>query len=276
MQAAELPVESSDKDDEYEELLAAFLAYMSHKEDSQAKNAALYSLMKLRSDISLRHAFKGFGISYEDALSIIAKDADVTEEEFEIQKIILAAIENLVDFSVVAEYQMIYELEDEVDEDEILAIFNKYNKRYASVENMDIEYAMGVAAQISTAKPTTILTYMTQGDERVRPWHRIYEGFSAPKSSFPHWLVPPIEHMCRCFLIEEDIVAAVKASSQDASQIPDWFNPTFKESVAFGGRIFSDEHPYFQVRGGDVDMLTEVASMIKEKIYGATGYTTSK
>ena len=48
-------------------------------------------------------------------------------------------------------------------------------------------------------------------------------------------------------------------------EMPEWFNRTFKESVANGGRIFSDEHPYFQVDTQHYDKLSEIASNIKKK-----------
>ena len=47
--------------------------------------------------------------------------------------------------------------------------------------------------------------------------------------------------------------------------MPDWFNRTFKESVALGGRIFSDEHPYFQVDERHVGRLNAIAKRIKAK-----------
>lgn len=104
------------------------------------------------------------------------------------------------------------------------------------------------------------------GDERVRPWHLQYEGYTAPKSQFPAWLIPPIEHQCRCFLVEDNrssTMGAIQASVEP--QMPEWFNRTFKESVAFGGRIFSDEHPYFQVDERHVGRLNAIARRIKEK-----------
>ena len=189
----------------------------------------------------------------------------------------MAAFDNLIDFAVSEEYQMFIDVAESLDEDddsgededeEILQIFKTYNHRYSKIENSDIEYAMLVAASLVSVKKNTVLTFMTQGDERVRPWHRQYEGYSAPKSSFPHWLVPPIEHMCRCYLVEDDVYDLVKADTTSRElQMPDWFNPTFKESVAFGGRIFSDEHPYFQINPQHLEALHEIANNIKDQYF---------
>ena len=241
-------------------------------------------LMALRADLLIHHAIDGFGGTYEDAIDLLRHYEDLTVEQEARRNVILAAVDNLIDFAVAEEYQMAMDLpgelegeleDEELDEDEeddseeFYAIFTKYNKTYASTEDLDVEYAMIVAAGLYGLPETTILTYMTQGDERVRPWHLQYEGYSAPKSRFPGWLVPPIEHGCRCFLVEDDILNAKLKDVVNARVIvpsmPFWFNPTFKESVAFGGRIFSDEHPYFQVREEHRDRLTEIANRIKDK-----------
>lgn len=238
---------------------------------------SLEALMEARADIAIRRACAGFGVDFEEALLLIRNADGLDSEQIAQRNIILSAVDNLVDFSVVEEYQMaddMAELEEllpdgeEMEEDWLelyLPIFSKFHDRYMRTENMDIEYAMIVAAYLSTIKENTVLMYMTQGDERVRPWHLQYEGFTAPKSSFPAWLIPPIEHQCRCYLIEdtETVMASIKAST--VPEMPDWFNHTFKESVALGGRIFSDEHPYFQVDERHVGRLNAIAKRIKAK-----------
>lgn len=245
------------------------------EEDGELEN--LEQLMEARADFAIRHAFKGFNIAYDDAIKLIQSEDNLSDELRVQRDIVMAAVDNLIDFAVAEEYQMVEDLpdieelsEEDLSEDEIWeeleGVFNKYNNRYALVENMDIEYAMIVAAYLSNMREQTVLTYMTMGDERVRPWHLQYEGFTAPKSSFPEWLIPPIEHGCRCFLVE-DINASVSSQVQAsaAPKRPDWFNPTFKESVAKGGRIFSDEHPYFQIDEKHIKKLTKIAKRIKDK-----------
>ena len=233
--------------------------------------------MAMRADFAIHHALRGFGLDYESALEMLrSADEGLTKEDKDRRDIIVAAIDNLVDFAVAEEYQMATELPDfeELDEEKkevCEAIFAKYNNRYALIENKDIEYAMIIAAQLVAISNQTVLTYMTQGDERVRPWHLQYEGFSAPKSQFPGWLVPPIEHACRCYLVEDSVIGKTPADVQGAvvnvPEMPDWFNPTFKECVAFGGRIFSDAHPYFQVDPLHEPILQDIASRIKSKYF---------
>lgn len=262
-------------------MLALFENLIKSIRDEGGQWDSLEELMEARADFAVRHAFEGFGISYDEALELLRNAEDLTNEQQVQRDILVAAVDNLVDFSVAEEFRVaedISEYQDAIEEldedseehDELMAILfgvcSKYNNRYAHVENMDIEYAMIVAAYLSSLKDDTILTYMTMGDERVRPWHLQYEGYSAPRSLFPSWLIPPIEHQCRCYLVEDSrssVLSGIQA--QKTPEMPDWFDRTFKESVANGGRIFSDEHPYFQIDKDYIERLSDIAQRIKDK-----------
>lgn len=250
--------------------------------DEDSRLEIIEQLMALRAEHLIGHACDGFNLTFDEALQVLRNTEGLTELEAARRDILVAAIDNLVDFAVAEEYQMLSEIDEDGDFDEddddhddeeglteqdIIAIFARYNKQFGCVENKDAEYAMIIAAGLAAIKPTTILTYMTQGDERVRPWHLQYEGFSAPKASFPAWLIPPIEHMCRCYLVEDTIENSVKADVAAELQMPDWFNPTFKESVALGGRIFSDEHPYFKIDKEHNAVLQLIAKRIKSRYF---------
>lgn len=240
---------------------------------------SLEDLVKERADFAVRHAFEGFDISYDDALKLLQEAEGLTDEEQAKRDILVAAVDNLVDFSAAEECQMLDEVldyEDEIEElgedaegyeelmEALAGICHKYNNQYMRVENMDIEYAMIVATYLQSLKDDTVLTYMTMGDERVRPWHLQYEGYEAPRSQFPSWLIPPIEHQCRCYLVEDSRASVISGiQAQKAPEMPDWFDRTFKESVANGGRIFSDEHPYFQIEGRYYDRLKAISNRIK-------------
>lgn len=279
----------NDKDKHKEEaaaLLALFKDLIQSIRDEEGQWESLEELMKARADYAVRHAFDGFGISYDDALELLKEAEGLTDEERVQRDILVAAVDNVIDFAVAEEYQMSEEVEEYIDElaefdedsdeyEELLAVLlgicEKYNDRYAYVEDMDIEYAMIMAAYLSAMRDDTVLTYMTMGDERVRPWHLQYEGYSAPRSMFPAWLIPPIEHQCRCYLVEDtrsSVLSGIKA--QKIPEMPDWFDRTFKESVANGGRIFSDEHPYFQIDAENIERLGDIAEKIK-KIYMGNG-----
>lgn len=244
----------------------------------------LEKLMSLRAEFAINHAVKGFGMDYDDALELLRNyNDDLTQEDKDKRDRLVAAVDNLVDFAVAEEFQMYDELpnkkkfseQKEGDEDYEEAIEDyddideKYNSTYAAVENNDIEWCMTVAAFWITLSESTTLTYMTMGDERVRPWHLSLEGETYPKSDFPSWMIPPIEHQCRCFLIEDSGAEAktkfdVKAKIKE---MPSFVDPTFKESVAQCGRIFSDEHPYFQIPKEYNSRLKSIAGKIKSKYY---------
>lgn len=270
-----------EKKKEFDALLALFENFLQTIDDSYESWEVLEELMALRADFLLHHAMQGFGITWEDMLDLLEKDAlSLSEFEREQVFVIRAAIDNLIDFAVVEEYQLAEDVEEAMEEDEermdenelrdlLLSINRRYNYTYADVENSDVMFAMSIAASWITIRDNAYLMYMTQGDERVRPWHLEHEGFTALKSSFPQWLIPPIEHQCRCYLIEVDApyakIGDVENKVVKIPEMPEGFNRTFKESVAKGGRIFSDEHPYFQVETSDYERLHEIAERIKSK-----------
>lgn len=270
-----------EKKKEFDALLALFENFLQTIDESYESWEVLEELMALRADFLLHHAMQGFGITWEDMLDLLEKDAlSLSEFEREQVFVIRAAIDNLIDFAVVEEYQLAEDVEEAMEEDEermdenelrdlLLAINRRYNYTYADVENSDVMFAMSIAASWITIRDNAYLMYMTQGDERVRPWHLEHEGFTALKSSFPQWLIPPIEHQCRCYLIEVDApyakIGDVENKVVKIPEMPEGFNRTFKESVAKGGRIFSDEHPYFQVETSDYERLHEIAERIKSK-----------
>lgn len=270
-----------EKKKEFDALLALFENFLQTIDDSYESWEVLEELMALRADFLLHHAMQGFGITWEDMLDLLEKDAlSLSEFEREQVFVIRAAIDNLIDFAVVEEYQLAEDVEGAMEEDEermdenelrdlLLSINRRYNYTYADVENSDVMFAMSIAASWITIRDNAYLMYMTQGDERVRPWHLEHEGFTALKSSFPQWLIPPIEHQCRCYLIEVDApyakIGDVENKVVKIPEMPEGFNRTFKESVAKGGRIFSDEHPYFQVETSDYERLHEIAERIRSK-----------
>lgn len=124
---------------------------------------SLEALMEARADIAIQRACVGFGIDFEEALRLI-RNADGLNNEQAVQRnIILAAVDNIADFAVAEEYQMADDMaelmemlddegEDEMDEegwfDFYFPIFSKFHDRYMRTENVDIEYAMIIAAYL--------------------------------------------------------------------------------------------------------------------------------
>ena len=279
-----------DKDDsqaEYEELLPLFINLVKSLRDPDNKKQALLDLARLRAQLAISHAFEGFDIEQDEAIRLINQTGDLSELDEEKKKRLIAAINNLIEFSVCEEYQLMTNIyktlpdfdfdSDEFDADneeamEPLEELNKkYNLIYAGVENMDIEYAMMIAlAWISSGKEATI-TYMTQNDDRVRPWHFALQGFSAKKDDFPSWMIPPIEWGCRCFLVDSNGDSVINQLDlhvfAKAPKKPKQIDDVFSESVAKCGRIFGKSHSYFKVGDKDKDALKEMVELIKQDYY---------
>lgn len=258
-------------------ILAIFKRFLADYGDMDKREDLLEEMMGLRAEFAFSHAIKGFGLDFETALELIRNnDGGLTKLEKEQRIVLLAALDNIVDFAVAQEFQMTdelpedFEMDNQEDMDECEGICRRYNETYADIENGDIEYALGIAASWVRISQDTVLTYMTQGDERVRPWHLALEGTSYRKAEFPAWLIPPIEHGCRCFLVEEgaDVIGNAdidKVEAGMAMNMPDFVNPVFKESVAKGGRIFGAAHSYFQIPKKEKKHLRTIAQKIKDK-----------
>jgi hypothetical protein len=200
-------------------------------------------------------------------LEIIKNHNNFTSElERRQRDILLAGIDNLIDFAAAEEYRMMEELIGHSDFDTVEIyepVFERYNLIYAGVENGDVLHAATIAAWWITLENETLVTFMTQGDERVRAWHLSHEGISYPKREFPPELIPPIESGCRCFLITDSyssVSGAVKKKESKNS-----INPIFKESLAIGGRIFSEEHPYF--KNPLPKEIKDIVAHIKKKLH---------
>ena len=279
-----------DKDDsqaEYEELLPLFINLIKSLRDPDNKKQALLDLARLRAQLAISHAFEGFDIEQDEAIKLINQTEDLSELDEEKKKRLIAAINNLIEFSVCEEYQLMTNIyktlpdfdfdsdEFDTDDEEVMEpleeLNKKYNLIYAGVENMDIEYAMMIAlAWISSGKEAT-LTYMTQNDDRVRPWHFALQGFSAKKDDFPSWMIPPIEWGCRCFLVDSNGDSVINQLDlhvfAKAPKKPKQIDDVFSESVAKCGRIFSKSHSYFKVGDKDKDALKEMVELIKQDYY---------
>lgn len=270
--------------------MALFTDLLKNIGDRESRERILGEMMSLRAQYAIGHAVDGFKMDIDEALTLLknTKDDTLTKEDTEKRDRLVAAVNNLTEFAVCQEYQMykdvlkynpnIYDEKIDFNDEDALSpyynICNKYNDTYAAVENGDIKYAMGIAYQWLWCSPTTYLTYMTQNDDRVRPWHYALQGFTARRDDFPSWMIPPIEWGCRCFLMSEsgeiiankDRIKDVKASFE-VPEKPSQLDNVFAESVAKCGRIFGKAHPYFKVAKADKDKLKEYVEDIRKQYY---------
>ncbi|MBF0577395.1 hypothetical protein IR022_15650 [Dysgonomonas sp. GY617] len=224
-------------------------------------------MITLRASFLIERVIDGLSIDFNKALSLLKNHNDFTTEQERLQReILVTAIDNLVDFAASQEQQMLEDLPDELDNnhtEQYETVFEKYNLGYASQENQDVLYAAGVAAWWITVQEETLVTFMTQGDDRVRDWHLSLEGLSFLKRDFPSDLIPPIEWGCRCYLISDGF-GSVYGSTKSTDQAMK-VNPVFRESLATGGKIFSEMHPYFQIER--IKPIQVIADRIKQKFH---------
>lgn len=270
-------------DSEYQSLLALYVALLSAFKNGD-KGEALYALAELRTEIAFNYVLNGLGIDYDNAIMLLHNNDDnnITQSDKDKKDRLIAAIKNLIDFSVCEEYQLYDEASEFIgDEDidvnsdeyeELMLLCQKYNDNYAAVENSDIEYAGTMAALWLRMSATDYLVYWTQNDAKVRPWHMALQGYAAPRDEFPAWMIPPIEYNCRCFLTSLEIPYAgatlqnIKASAKNIHK-PKKIGEVYSESLAKCGRIFGPAHSYFTVKESDKEMLQGFVSRLREKYY---------
>lgn len=270
-------------DSEYQSLLALFVSLLSSL-SSDSKEDALFALSELRTEFAFNYVLDGLGIDFDEAMMLLqnADDPNTTQSDKEKRDRLVAAIRNLIDFSVCEEYQLYDEVSDLIGDgdidvnsdeyEELLALCEKYNDNYAAVENSDIQYAGVMAALWLKMSANDYLVYWTQNDMKVRPWHMALQGYAAPRDAFPSWMIPPIEYNCRCFLESLEIGSVAGQlknviGSAKTVEKPKQLNDVYSESLAKCGRIFGPSHNYFIVKESDKEMLQGFVKRLREKYY---------
>lgn len=248
---------------EYEVLRDAFRRLIESWEYSAERHDCLEDIITLRCSFLLDRALSGLRLDLDRALDILRQHNNFTSERERQQRAILvAAVENLIDFAAAEEFSMLEHLPPQPDIrrlEEYEALCEQYNLTYAQVENDQVSYAAGVAAWWLGVDDGALVTFCTQGDERVRAWHLSHEGVTFPKREFPEELIPPIEWGCRCYLTADGF-GAVHASLKQDTALRRHVDPVFRESLARGGSIFSAAHPYFS-RPLPSEILTIVGTL---------------
>lgn len=252
---------------EYRRLYEAFVRLLDWWENSAERWDVVEDIITLRTSFLIDRAITGLAIDFDKALDLLRNHNDhKTEQERQQRDILVAAIDNLVDFAAAQQNVMMDELPEQLDEDhyeEYDDVFERYYLRQGAQENSDVLFSAAMAAWWIGVATDTLLTYTTQGDERVRPWHESLEGISYPKSEFPPELIPPIEYGCRCFLVADGHSSVI--ASLDGKDYITMVHPVFRESLATSGRIFSGEHPYFKKPLHP--RIKAIAENVKQKLY---------
>lgn len=239
--------EESQTHKEYLLILDAFRRMVYNFENSAERLDVFDDIITLRASFMMDRVLTGLRIDFDTAIALLqANNLQLTERDELMRATLLTAFDNIVDFAVAEEVAMMQELPDELDLAEMEtyeATCRKYNEVYAETENEIVSHSALVALFWMGTSAETIITFNTQSDERVRPWHLSYEGVSYRKSEFPPELIPPIEWRCRCYLTANGFGGVMASVLKPEIKT----NPIFKESLATGGRIFSDAHQYFKI-----------------------------
>ncbi|MDF7809924.1 DUF935 family protein [Hymenobacter sp. YC55] len=121
-----------------------------------------------------------------------------------------------------------------------------------NVHHLKTEYEHAVAGAQMASKWASfdegaVLQYRTVGDDLVRPEHRKWDNITLP-ASHPWWQshYPPNDWNCRCDAVEvvdDEHQLSSAEQLQDMPEVP----ALFSHNVGTTGKLFADEHPYFQV-----------------------------
>lgn len=256
--------------EQYRLILTALHHLMDTLEDSAEPWQVMEEIISFRIASLYSRVLEGLHMDFEHALELLRNHNDFTSlQEKEERDILVAAIDNLVDFAAAQQYTMMNDILESSKEEgfeDYEGVCEKYNLMYAQREDEQVLFAAGMAGWWITQSAETLITYMTQGDERVRDNHLALEGLTYPKGSFPSELIPPIEWGCRCYLVADDSRAHVYASAASQSGYIKKVNPVFSGSLAAKGKIFSDAHPYFTSGFRENSRIQTIAKRLKNKL----------
>lgn len=192
---------------------------------------------------------KGFGVAYDDEDSRKALQAKfkLNIEQFSYAK-------TLTQFSFFQDYVF-----NDKGQMQNFATIKKavadigavFNNNYLRAETQFVTQTAIMADKWETLD-ADFLQFSTVGDNRVRPEHKLFDKFTAPKSD-PIWrrLYTPLDWGCRCNIIPG---IARNVSKQYDSE---WANKAvsplvkgtiFDNNAALSGVIFNKTHPYYKTK----------------------------
>ncbi|UVV58191.1 hypothetical protein NXY28_18120 [Bacteroides thetaiotaomicron] len=142
-------------------------------ENSAERKDLIEEIITLRASFLIDKALRGLRIDFDRALDILRnRNAFISAREQQQHEILVAAVENLIDFAVAEEMTMLGALPEQVSETNLAEceeVCRRYNLVYAQKENEQVGLAAAMAAWWMAVSEDTLVTFMTQGDERVRP-----------------------------------------------------------------------------------------------------------
>jgi len=133
-----------------------------------------------------------------------------------------------------------------------IGTFRKFNETYQEAEQQATFRKSRAGNHWSRIKENAdlypLLRYRTQGDDRVRDEHRDLEGITKPQDD-PFWntYFPPNGWKCRCPKPRQ-----MRSGEQSTVDEGDLNEPDemFNDNPGKTGKVFKDDHPYFQLPKG--------------------------
>lgn len=130
--------QESGTEKEYRVIFEAFRRFILHYENSAERLDIMEDIITLRASFLMDKALTGLRIDLDRALEILRNHNSFTTERERLQRdILIAAIDNLVDFAAAEEYAMFKDMPETVDErdmDTYGEICRRYNFIYAERE----------------------------------------------------------------------------------------------------------------------------------------------
>lgn len=218
-------------------------------------------------------------LSYDYMIEILRKNIYKGADELKDHTalVVISAMENLLDFAICQEYKMMSEIEDlyneddeddiQVDEDDVMDVFFKYNGLWATIEDNTVMQSAAIANMWGNLSSNSIMQFTTQRDERVRYSHSALDGYKAPKNDFPSELIPPIDYNCRCFLVNSGDGNFDRDESyvELERDLISKTNSVFAGSLATYGAIFGKSHSYFDIEQKDSEEYNTIKTLIRER-----------
>jgi SPP1 gp7 family putative phage head morphogenesis protein len=128
-----------------------------------------------------------------------------------------------------------------------MGILTDYNVNYLKTEYQTAVASAQMAVQWHDFERNKddfpYLRYVTVGDERVRKSHELLEGVTLPieHEFWDNWF-PPNNWNCRCDVQQ----VGGNNKLKEAEAVPTDAPKTFQNNAGKSGKIFTDQHPYFE------------------------------
>ncbi len=133
-----------------------------------------------------------------------------------------------------------------------------FNKNYLNTEYNTALSSAETAVEFNSFGEDEAIQVSTVGDDRVRPEHQSFDGFTALKSH-PVWrsFCPPFDYECRCRLIP-GVLSRVDHERATTILKESTISKHFQRNTALDKVVFDKNHPYYKKSDVKLKELTAV------------------